>query len=77
MPKTCKSNEGSNTLVANGGVIHKQRAPKTGIYSRKDGQYRMWREIGIDFSLNSFLLWERLMAYQVVGEVMAHQADDG
>jgi hypothetical protein len=33
----------------------------------------MWHHI----SIKGFSLQERLMAYQVVGEVMAHQADDG
>ncbi len=37
----------------------------------------MWRSIGIIGTLNGFSLWERFMAYQVVGEVTAHQADDG
>jgi hypothetical protein len=37
----------------------------------------MWRRPGIGMSLNGFSLWERLMAYQVVGEVTAHQAYDG
>jgi hypothetical protein len=37
----------------------------------------MWPTLGILGGLNGFSLWERLMAYQVVGEVTAHQADDG
>ena len=37
----------------------------------------MWRTFGIIGPLNGFSLQERLMAYQVVGEVTAHQADDG
>ena len=37
----------------------------------------MWRILGILDPLNGFSLQERLMAYQVVGEVTAHQADDG
>ena len=37
----------------------------------------MWRKLGIKLPLNGFSLQECLMAYQVVGEVMAHQADDG
>jgi len=63
--------------VANGGVIHEQFARKTGIYSRKAGQYPMWLYLGIEMKLNSFLLPEKLMAYQLVGGVMAYQGDDG
>ena len=63
--------------MANGGVIHKQRALKSGIYGRKAAQYQMWRRLGIEAPLNGFSLWERLMAYQVVGGVTAYQADDG
>ncbi len=37
----------------------------------------MWPLTGICEGLNGFSLRERLMAYQVVGEVTAHQADDG
>ncbi len=63
--------------MANGGVIHKQRALKSGIYGRKAGQYWMWRDLGIGIPLNGFSLQEWFMAYQVVGEVTAHQAYDG
>ena len=77
MPKTCKSNEGSNTLVANGGVIREQAALMSGIYSRKAGQYRMCLDTGIGFEVNGFSLQEAFTAYQVVGGVMAYQADDG
>ena len=77
VPKTCKSNGVLRDSVANGGVIHEQRALKPGIYRGNSGQYQMWRELGIKISLNGFSLLERFMAYQVVGEVMAHQGDDG
>ena len=63
--------------MANGGVIHEQSAKKTGIYSRKVGQYPMWLGLGIEIQLNIFLLLEEFMAYQLVGGVMAHQGDDG
>jgi len=36
----------------------------------------MWPKLGIEFRLNGFSLQERFMAYQVVGGVMAYQADD-
>ena len=36
----------------------------------------MWPLIGINEGLNGFSLQERFMAYQVVGGVMAYQADD-
>ena len=37
----------------------------------------MWPFLGILEGLNGFSLQERLMAYQVVGGVMAYQAYDG
>ncbi len=37
----------------------------------------MWPLSGIWEGLNGFSLKERLMAYQLVGEVTAHQGDDG
>ena len=37
----------------------------------------MWQNLGIEDLLNGFSLQERLTAYQVVGGVMAYQADDG
>ena len=37
----------------------------------------MWPLEGIFEGLNGFSLWERLMAYQVVGGVTAYQAIDG
>lgn len=37
----------------------------------------MWQRDGIFSLLNGFSLYERLMAYQLVGEVTAHQGDDG
>ena len=37
----------------------------------------MWLYLGIEIKLNSFLLPEKLMAYQLVGGVMAYQGDDG
>ena len=37
----------------------------------------MWLGLGIEIQLNSFLLLEEFMAYQLVGGVMAHQGDDG
>jgi hypothetical protein len=37
----------------------------------------MWQRLGIEMLSNGFSLWERFMAYQVVGGVMAYQADDG
>ena len=64
-------------VVANGVVIHEKRALKFGIYRGNPEQYQMRRSGGITIPLNGFSLKERLMAYQVVGEVMAHQADDG
>jgi hypothetical protein len=69
--------ERSFGIVANGVVIHEKRALKSGIYRGNSGQYQMWRRDRMIFPLNGFSLKERLMAYQVVGEVMAHQADDG
>jgi hypothetical protein len=36
----------------------------------------MWWRDGIIIPLNGFSLQERFMAYQVVGGVMAYQADD-
>ena len=71
------SRTSTSVLVANGVVIHEKRALKTGIYRGNPGQYPMWWRAGISIPLNGFSLQERLMAYQVVGEVMAHQADDG
>ena len=63
--------------MANGVVIHEKRALKSGIYRGNSEQYQMWRRDRMIFPLNGFSLKERLMAYQVVGVVMAHQADDG
>ncbi len=37
----------------------------------------MWLYLGIEMKLNSFLLPEKLMVYQLVGWVMAYQGDDG
>ncbi len=37
----------------------------------------MWRLYHLVETLNGFSLWERFTAYQVVGGVMAYQADDG
>jgi hypothetical protein len=51
--------------------------PQSPGQTQKCHKYRMWPEIGIDFGLNGFSLWERLTAHQVVGGVTAHQADDG
>ena len=44
--------------------------------TQKCHEYRMWPGLGIEARLNGFSPWERLMAYQVVGGVTAHQADD-
>ena len=76
MPKTCKSNGVLRDSVANGGVIHEQRALKTGIYRGNPGQYRMWPSSRMGIRLNGFSLEERLMKHQLVGEVMAHQGYD-
>ena len=67
----------SSDLVANGVVIREQRASKPGIYRGNPGQYQMCQSVGIHRLVNGFSLRERFTAYQVVGEVTAHQADDG
>ena len=50
--------------------------PQSPGQTQKCHKYRMWPKLGIEFGLNGFSLWERFMAYQVVGGVTAHQADD-
>ena len=37
----------------------------------------MWQRDGIFSLLNGFSLLERFTTYQLVGEVTAHQGDDG
>ena len=74
--KACKSNAYSNISMANGRVTHWQSAPKTRIISRKAGQYSIVLKSS-SFLIKAPALREEPMAYQLVGEVTAHQGYDG
>ena len=74
--KACKSNACRNTGMANGRVTHWQSTPKTRITLRKREYYSIVLK-SISSLIKAPALREEPMAYQLVGEVTAHQGNDG